>query len=360
MMHRSTAVRLALAAAALVGLIAAAIVIFRSDRGGGSTDVPFGFVDNSFEQSGVPPAEGAELARASGATAQRFAVSWATVQCCSASRFDWSTYDEVVGSLRASGLAPLPVLVGSPRWARSRDCLSALCPPAPRHRRDFARFAAEAARRWDDSSAEVGLLGIQLWNEPNSVGSWPTKHGPDPREYGRLFRAVAGRIDGDLPLVVAGLDGRAAVSEPPRYLSVPDFLTGFLRALGPGGLESRDLLAAHAYAPRFTEIMRETRAVRDQLAPGRSIMVTETGASSELPTVDEQRQATDVRRVLAALDNSDDIAGTFVYTLLDVPTAAGPPGLGVVEAGAGSPEPKPAYCTIAELNGVDAPAGCPG
>lgn len=351
-----------IAPAALVCVIIAGVVLGVFLLAGGeeeSAERPFGFADNSYQQGGVPPEASAELAAAAGATAQRFAVSWATVQCCGPTTFDWSVYDAAVAAMREHDLAPLPVLVGTPGWARPAGCLSSLCPPAPEHLADFAAFAAAAVERWHDPAEGAGLLGVQIWNEPNFVGGWPTEEGPDARAYARLFAESARAIDDvddDLPLLVAGLDGRSGVSEPPQYLSIPDYLDAFLEALDPSVLDRQDALAAHAYAPRFTEIMGETRAVRDRLEPERRIMVTETGASSVTPTPDEERQAQQIEEILEDLDASDDIGGVFIYTLVDVESAAGAEGLGVVDEGLA---PKPAYCAIAEHNGASPPTGCP-
>lgn len=354
-------------AAVIAGLVVVAVIVgWFAMRGSipEGFDVPFGFSDESFEQGGVPSDVSGELAASAGATAQRFSVSWATVQCCTPSEFDWSTYDAVVAGMRAHGLEPLPMFVGSPGWAREPGCVSSLCPPARGHLEDFGRFAAAAVERWHRPEQGTPLVAAQIWNEPNSSGFWPTREGPNAAAYAKLFTATAqaiDKVDDELPLVVAGLDGRFPVSQPPTYVSIPDFLAMLLDDLPASMLDEQDLLAAHAYSSRFDAIMAETRSVRDSDSPGRRIIVTETGASSELPAADEHRQASELSTVLNRLATADDIAGIFVYTLIEPQTAEGPgQGLGVVGSVAAGYEPKLAYCVVADRAGVDAPEGCDG
>lgn len=349
----------ALVAFVLIATAALALLIFDEDLG---EERAFGFVDNSNRQ-GVPPDLAADLASSAGADAARFGVSWTVVQCCEPSGFDWSAYDPVVTAMKTRGLDPLPTFSGTPAWARPEGCTSSLCPPAEEHLDEFAAFAAAAVSRWHDPEGGSPLLGAQIWNEPNSAGAWPVDGGPDPSAYAKLFSETAAAIDDvddDLPILIAGLNGRSAVSDPPLYSSIPDYLGAVLEEIDPAVLDDQDLIAAHPYAARFSSIMAETREARDRFEPGRRIMVTETGSTSEFPTPDEQRQADQIEAILRELESADDVAGVFVYTLIDAPPSeGGEHGLGVVGEPSLDYAPKVAYCEIARLEGRSPPT-CPG
>jgi hypothetical protein len=116
-------------------------------------------------------------------------------------RFEWRTSDAMIAAIRDSGLIPVIVLDGSPRWARAdRDAANPLAPP--QEFAAFARFAAEFAARYGDD-----VYYYQLWDEPNIAPHWGERH-IEPVAYAHLLIAAASAIrqaDGDAAILAAAL-----------------------------------------------------------------------------------------------------------------------------------------------------------
>jgi beta-glucosidase len=109
-----------------------------------------------------------------GANAYRFSIEWSRLepQQGAWNEADWAHYSDEISKLRAAGITPMVTLLHFtlPEWLAQRGGL--LAPDFPQ---DFARFAAEAARRLSPQ--------VNLWctiNEPNTEmalgyldGRWP-------------------------------------------------------------------------------------------------------------------------------------------------------------------------------------------
>ncbi len=98
--------------------------------------------------------------------------------------YDWSGADELVAALGEEGIEPLPMVLGSPAWARTEGC-SGICPPAPEHLADFGLFVASVVARYRDAAA------VEIWNEPNLALNWAGGDGPDPAAYAEMFEVGA-------------------------------------------------------------------------------------------------------------------------------------------------------------------------
>jgi hypothetical protein len=86
----------------------------------------------------------------------RFTLQWNEIEPAQG-RFRWRRSDQVLRGLRTRGIQPVVTLVGTPGWANGGR------PPrfAPPSGREFAAFAAAAARRYPFVRYWV------IWNEPN-------------------------------------------------------------------------------------------------------------------------------------------------------------------------------------------------
>jgi hypothetical protein len=86
----------------------------------------------------------------------RFTLQWNEIEPAQG-RFRWRRSDQVLRGLRTRGIQPVVTLVGTPGWANGGR------PPrfAPPSGREFAAFAAAAARRYPFVRNWV------IWNEPN-------------------------------------------------------------------------------------------------------------------------------------------------------------------------------------------------
>jgi hypothetical protein len=322
--------------------------------------VTFGYSDDS-HQDGLRVAQTARVAKASGAKVQRVSVHWGAVQCCDPARWDWRRHDRLIAAIQDSGLRPLPVLVGTPYWARPFLCSSPRCPPTAQNRPAFAEFVRRAVARWHAPKQGRRLAGVQIWNEPNNSSYWPTAAGPSGNEYAALFNHSVAAVDaeaGGLPVITGGLDGRSA-EDGGGYRSITTFLRDFYDTVDRNRLDRRDAVGVHPYAPRFHEILGETRAVLRARDPGRALWATETGSSTGWPGVTPALQARHIAQVLRKLRRMKRVRTALVYTLVEKPgVSAAEAGLGVTRRVGEKLVPKPAYCRIATVNRVTTPRSC--
>ena len=244
-----------------------------------------------------------------GAQVVRDSLLWHQIEQIEGER-DWSRSDSVVEELRAAGIEPVLVVIGSPSWANG------VPESTPRHFvnvpprgptldawiKQYADFLAEAVSRYRGA-----VRRWEIWNEPNLTLFWRPR--PDPDAYRQVYerlRATILRVDPNAEVAVGGL--ASLVAEPPEP-SIPGlaFLGRLTRTQPP-----LDNVAIHPYTTddhppavhvpgqnNFDDIGR----VHDQLvAEGEraSIWVTEWGWSSA--TVGERRQAQYVDRSLAMLE----------------------------------------------------------
>ncbi len=380
-MSRAAAGVLALGAVLLCSLALAGSAV--GAEGGGGAQL-FGFSDGSplFPYDGsADAARLARLAAGAGAQVDRFTLRWEQAEPTppppvGPPRFDWSAVDELVAALRREGIAPLPMLLGAPAWARASGC-SGVCPPAGAHRSDWKVFVRAVAARYPDAAA------LEIWNEPNLATNWGGA--PDASAYASLY-GTALRSTSDLlpqaPVLVGGLALALADAQQAGSDALPDWLAGFFGAARHGGIDLGDgrfAIAVHPYrgldeladpAPtgRFDQTLaavRTTIAARAPALAGLPLWVTETGVSTTAvggngAAPPEGLQAKALLRTLEELRHEPDIAATLIYTLVDRPPSTENPaeeGYGVVGRG---PDftPKISYCVLARRAGNPHADGC--
>ncbi len=111
-------------------------------------------------------------------------VNWATVES-EPGVFDWSAWTPIFAALEAlPELRILPVLVGSPDWARQPDSADPPLAP-PQDTVAFAAFAAAFAEQFGDQ-----IDVYQVWDEPNLADAWGDQD-PRPAEYVSLLAAAS-------------------------------------------------------------------------------------------------------------------------------------------------------------------------
>lgn len=335
-----------------------------------------GFADSSaaYPYPGSPdPERFAELEAAAGGEIARLTIRWEEVQPESSSAYDWSQFEPALDALADAGIAPLPILLGAPGWARDPGCggSGAICPPALSHHDDFAGFAAAFAEEF----GEDGLAAIEVWNEPNLAAFWQTSAGPDPERYADLFagaRAAIRDVDPELTVLIGGLANPAGSGLPSgRDISLATFLERFYTAVPAAALDPAVALSIHPYPAvpaKPEDLLGTTLAAAERVIaerdPGRRLWATEVGLSTTDPRgprpPDEREQAGAVMSALGRLEQVDAVQVALVYTLVDRapdPAEPGQEGYGVIRRGPGF-DPKLAYCEIAAARGMPAPEGC--
>ncbi|TWF82556.1 cellulase (glycosyl hydrolase family 5) [Kitasatospora viridis] len=279
-----------------------------------------------------------------GATLVRADLSWDDIQHDGPGSHAWYLFDRVVAAAAARGLTVLPVLTGTPPWARSAGCTVPACGPHDAAR--FAAFAAAAADRY----APRGVHDWELWNEPNLTTFWAPA--ADPAGYAATVEAGAAALHHADPHAFVVLGGLSPVGSGHGDLAPTVFLD---RVARQGATRAVDAIGYHPYSypylPSATtsfgtaweQIDRTKESLRSVLerdgTPGLPIWLTEEGAPTGGPGaasdgapgdigpdtthVTEQRQAeiaADAARTAAA----DPGIGALVwYTDRDAAAATG-------------------------------------
>ncbi|MBD0291255.1 MAG: cellulase family glycosylhydrolase [Thermoleophilia bacterium] len=169
-----------------------------------------------------------------GARSIRFDVPWAMVERTRGT-YDWTRADRAVAAARARGLDVELVLAYSPGWANGGR--EDKYPPLDAYFPDYARFAAECARRY----VPQGVKAFEIWNEPNLGGHF-WKPAPEPERYGRLLAQAYNAVKAVAPqAVVLGM----ALSGAPNDATNLTPNTFAKRAYAAGA--KLDALSVHPY-----------------------------------------------------------------------------------------------------------------
>ena len=306
-----------------------------------------------------------------GAKIDRLTVSWADVDHDRSTQ-DWARYDRRIAAIEAAGMKPLIILQGSPSWARTGLACNSrpvFCPPDSAHLANWERFAYQVAERYPNAAA------IEVWNEPNWYGTWPTSSGPDPEHYARMFRLAHGAIkfvNPSMRVLVGSLVYSYRGDVPQGNMSIPTWLRGFAFAGGTSVMRPEDGIGIHAYPwvdemetldTQFATIMRQIREQRDIWLPGKKIWVTETGVTTTgSHAVSERQQARTITYLLNELLDDSDLGAVLIHTSIE-PT---PDPRNPAEVGSGllkweTLRAKLAYCVLVARAGGDWASypGCP-
>jgi polysaccharide biosynthesis protein PslG len=172
--------------------------------------------------------------QAIGARSIRFDVPWPMVER-TRGVYDWTRADRAVAAARARGLDIQISLSYSPGWANGGR--EDKYPPFDVYFPDYARFAAEAAKRY----VPQGVKAFEIWNEPNLGGHF-WKPVPEPERYGRLLGQAYDAIKAAAPeAIVLGM----ALSGAPNDATNMTPNTFATRAYAAGA--KLDALSVHPY-----------------------------------------------------------------------------------------------------------------
>jgi hypothetical protein len=251
----------------------------------------------------------------------RDTLLWSQVEPVEGAR-DWSVPDSIVGRLRAAGIEPLLIVLGSPPWANGVPASVPehdLYVPARGRRLSvwlerYSNFVAAAVRRY-----RRAVRRWEIWNEPNLAQYW--RPGPDPVAYRQVYetlRATILRVEPDAQVAVGGL-GDLAVASPPDISGLA-FLRDLTRTHPPLGSVAVHAYATGDHAPdahvagenNFDDINRVHAQLLAEREPA-SIWVTEFGWSSS--ATGAQLQAHDVETALRMLEDRYSFVTVATYFL---------------------------------------------
>lgn len=304
----------------------------------------FGF-NSALSLWAVQPATEVRYERLAGATAQRYTVSWRSLQPRrtdpplspgpSRDRLD-GLYRELV----KNGMTPIVIPANAPPWAASRRGDDWL-PPDRRHVPDWERFVRAVAGRYPRAV-------IEPWNEPNFHAFW--RGGPsDPKLMAELQCAAYRAIPRKRTVLSTGFAVRGGFGE---------YVDTFIRH---GGGRCYDAVSVHLYGDGR---MLDSRVRAIERFRRDEVWVTETGASSVPGKVSELHQAVLNRRMYDRFRAMPNVRAILFNTLRD---AQDPPLLSKPD----SPtyhfgflrvnfSPKPTFCDFARRARQRRPGCAPG
>src|SRR5215210_4712366 len=216
------------------------------------------------------PLEGSDFQKMNSAHVRsvRFILFWAAVQPTPGPP-DWSSTDEIVGNLAASGIRPLPFVWGSPSWVASE----ARRPPldTPEAKQAWQSFLQQAVQRYGPGgeywtnpllyplqhpgAAQKPIRGWQIWNEPN-LAKFFFPHRGAIGKYAALVRLAHDAIDPLDPGATIVLAGMPGFKKPSAW----NFLDGLYRKRG--FKREFEAVALHPYAHNLRQLAFESKKLR--------------------------------------------------------------------------------------------------
>jgi len=193
----------------------------------------------------------------SGARSVRIAFYWSRGEP-SPGAIDFAPYDAPVLAAARQGLEVLPVVFGTPEWARLVP--GAVASP-PRDPADYARFLSALVGRYGPNGSlwaehrDVRPQRVrewQLWNEPNLVTYWSEQ--PFASGYVALLRAAREALRAADPGARAILAG------------LPNGWDALRRIYRAGGRDLFDAVAIHPYTEKAFRVGRYIGEARKVMA----------------------------------------------------------------------------------------------
>jgi polysaccharide biosynthesis protein PslG len=287
------------------------------------SSIVFGMADNALlgETAKVQASQLAAM-RSIGITSVRVDANWSLVQPSGPMRFDWTTLDQEIRSIRSVGMSVDLIIDGCPPWAALGKSNYAFTQPALSTQ--YATWAADVARRY----SVQGVTYFEIWNEPNIKLFWSPK--PDPAAYTADLKAAYAAIKAVDPsaLIIAG--GLAPSSDSGHSYSP----TSFLEAMyGDGAKGGFDAIAYHPYSYPLMPDTYEPGSGWSQMAETspsvRSIMIsngdsnkpiwiTEFGSPSNGPLGTlALSQRTQISEAIAYVKETNWVGAIYIYTWQD-------------------------------------------
>jgi len=296
------------------------------------------------------PERALQLAAQARVGAVRAMLNWNLVEPAPG-RYDWSTFDRLIGYLRANRLELVGGLGYATNWnttaprSETRAGRRLMYPPADLDA--WKRYVTSIVTRYKDV-----VRAWEVWNEPDLQAFWVGT----PAQYAKLLAVTYDTIKRADPTAKVVLGGLALGGSPGRLN--PKFLEEILADPVYPAARYFDVAAFHHYGSQG-EAKRRMEYVKRMLAragaAAKEIWITEAGytsnpAEQELPTYrgGPEAQARWLRDTLPYLRQLD-ASRVFWFQLMDNPRqnprAA---AMGLLDSNA---QPKPAYSAYRELAG---------
>jgi|GEM_PF-3014672 len=176
----------------------------------------------------------------------RVPVDWAALEPDSGI-FDTAYLGEInarLSSIEGMGMKAIVMFTQSPEWANGGN--PPYYPPDSLH---YSAYAQALSRFFSRLCCRSSIMGVEIWNEPNSIDFWPTYSTPRQGtyvlvpleaalEYGSLLKVAYGHLKSmDSSITVAG---GSLASADTAYLQV--LIDSF------GNTIPMDVLSVHPYA----------------------------------------------------------------------------------------------------------------
>jgi len=231
--------------------------------------VPQGFFGVMYDRAVTRAAEAdqdvqAALMARSGVESARTVFSWANAQPEAGKPPSFGDTDRVVAIASRHRIRVLPVVIGTPQWAREYPGEDGSPPYDPN---DYAAYLRALIGRYGPSGSfwqehpelpRRPLREWQIWNEPHLQGYWTDPGGNWPYDYVRLLRASHAAVEQADPgakLVLAAL---------------ADYVWSHLRAIyREGGRRLFDVVTLNFYTARVGNYLKALRRVRAVMRRGR-------------------------------------------------------------------------------------------
>jgi hypothetical protein len=153
-------------------------------------------------------------------------------------KYNWTSLDRRIASVRATGGTPVISLCRAPRWMQDRSTGGRYIDdssPKPEHFSDFAELARQVALRYPD------VKYYQVWNEAKGFTN-KIEHHPDYEAYTELYNKVYAALKSISPDIKVG--GPYFIF---RHTILPVQGQRLSRISGPYGIVSEDDLDGFTY-----------------------------------------------------------------------------------------------------------------
>jgi polysaccharide biosynthesis protein PslG len=301
-------------------LLAAALaaVTVPAATSGAAGSVPKGFFGVAPQNALTP--EDAAYMKSGGIESVRFTLMWPAIQPTARGGYDWSYFDEVVGTAARAGLRVFPTFNSTPRWlagksttlpvsnAKQRAAWSAFLEAAVKRYGPGGSFWSEHAHEGVNYEAPIKPLPIREWQIWNEANFFYFTYPVSPSSYAKLVtlssKAIK-RSDPGAKVILAGLFGEPT-AKGSKGMPAAKFLE---RLYAVPGLRNRfDGIAMHPYAvdsetlEELVEGFHEV-SVENHDRPGLYVTEMGWGSQNDFNTVAfEQGPQGQVRQLKGAYD----------------------------------------------------------